>query len=369
MQDQNPVYPASAFHPAFGEGEVNGRIVMDPQKLLFTSETANVELSLDRLNIEWDGADRLAFSSPEETDWVVYTGGEEILKNYFITRHNRLRLLARELRRQREGRRTLRLAGKFLVAFSVVAATVWVLSGWTLNFLVRQVPLYWETQLGDSMLQEIKEDIKPVDDPRHSAELRALIDRLAAALPEKKYKFAVQIIDDADPNAFALPGGRILVTTGLFGVADRPEEVAGVLAHEMAHVVRQHQLRQLIATAGPYYVLKVFISDSRGFAAIVSHGSQFLVHQGFSRELEREADEAGWHFLEAANVDPRGLIGFLKKLMADPIQQTIEKSPLQILNSHPPTAERVEHLEDLWKHARKKSGFVDLHSAVPQKTE
>src|SRR5207249_9390304 len=51
LQDQSPVYPGSAIHPAFGEGEVNGRIAIDPQRLLFTSETANVELSLDGLNI------------------------------------------------------------------------------------------------------------------------------------------------------------------------------------------------------------------------------------------------------------------------------------------------------------------------------
>ena len=79
MQDQSPVYPGSAFHPAFGEGEVNGRIAIDPQRLLFTSETANVELSLDGLHIEWDCADRLAFSNPEETDWIVYASDDGIL--------------------------------------------------------------------------------------------------------------------------------------------------------------------------------------------------------------------------------------------------------------------------------------------------
>ena len=92
--------------------------VPTPERLLFLSETANVELSLDRLNIERQAAGRLLFSSPEETDWVVYVSGEDILKNYFFTRRNRLRLLARELRRQREGQRTVKLAGIFLAAFS-----------------------------------------------------------------------------------------------------------------------------------------------------------------------------------------------------------------------------------------------------------
>src|SRR5947209_9988222 len=202
MKGQTPACVGHAFHPAFGEGEVSGRVVIEPQRLLFLSETANVEFSLDLLNIERLASDRLLFSSPEETDWVVYVSGEEILKNYFFTRRNRLRLLARELRRQREGLRTLKLAGVFLVAFSSVAAAVWLLSGWTINFLVRKVPVSWEIELSDSAYEEIKEYIKPVDDPRLTAELRALTDRLASALPSNKYQFQLRIIDEPIPNAF-----------------------------------------------------------------------------------------------------------------------------------------------------------------------
>src|SRR5207244_6412555 len=156
-----------------------------------------------------------------------------------------------------------------------------------------------------------------------------------------------------------------LVTTGLFAAADRPEEIAGVLAHEIAHVIRRHGLRKIITTAGPYYVLKVFVSDKSGFLSLISHGSQLLVRQSFSRDLEREADEAGWHYLEAANIDPRGLADFLRKLMADRLTQTLEKSPLQMLSDHPPTKERGGHLDQLWKQAKKKHGFAKLQSTVP----
>ncbi len=360
-----PAYSAYAFHPAFGAGEVSGRIVIEPQKLLFQSETANVEFSLDRLNIERHATDRLILSSPEETDWVVFVTGDEILKNYFFTRRNRLRLLARDLRRQREGQRTLKLAAIFLVAFFAVAAAVWLLSGWTIRFLVRRVPVAWETELADSAYKEIEDYIKPVDDPKLTGELRALTDRLAAVLPNNPYRFQLQVIDEPIPNAFALPGGRILVTTGLFAAADRPEEIAGVLAHEIAHVTRRHGLRKIITTAGPYYVLKVFVSDERGFLSLISHGSQLLVRQSFSRELEREADDVGWHYLEAANIDPRGLADFLRKLLADRLTRKLEKSPLQLLRGHPPTAERVEHLDTLWKGAKKKTGFADLRFTNP----
>ena len=131
-------------------------------------------------------------------------------------------------------------------------------------------------------------------------------------------------------------------------------------------------MRKIITTAGPYYVLKLFVSDRRGFLSVISNGSQLLVRQRFSRELEREADDAGWHYLEAANIDPRGLADFLRKLMADRWTQKLEKSALRILSSHPPTTERVEYIDGLWNNARKKSGFIklqSLESAVPQKPD
>jgi len=372
VKPEIPSYVGRAFHPAFGTEEVAGSIRIEQQRLLFDSDTASIELTLDRLNLESDASGRLVFSDPEQTDWLIFTADERILKNYFFTRSNRLRKLAREILQRREGRRTVKLAGIFLLAFSAVAIALWLLSGWTINFLVRQVPVSWEIQMADSAYEEIREYLKPADDPQRQAELSVLADRVAAVLPEKKYRFQLQIIDEPIPNAFALPGGRILVTTGLFSVADRPEEIAGVLAHEMAHVSRRHGLRKIITTAGPYYVLKLFVSDRRGFLSVISNGSQLLVRQRFSRELEREADDAGWHYLEAANIDPRGLADFLRKLMADRWTQKLEKSALRILSSHPPTTERVEYLDGLWNNARKKSGFIklqSLESAVPQKPD
>ena len=71
----------------------------------------------------------------------------------------------------------------------------------------------------------------------------------------------------------------------------------------------------------------------------------------------------------SANIDPRGLADFLRKLMADRLTQALEKSPLRILSDHPPTTERVEHLDELWKHAKKKQGFADLQATMAPKSD
>lgn len=302
----------------------------------------------------------MQFSDSEQTDWVVFANDARILKDYFITRSNRLRRLARDLQQQREGRRVLQLTGIFLAGFAVLVVVLAFASRWTMNFLVSNVPTTWETSLADSILEDVQKGLKLADDPELMAALKAASEPLLRRLPPQGYKIDLRLVDDPLPNAFALPGGRIYVNTGLLRTASRPEEIAGVLAHEIAHVTQRHGLRQVISAAGPYYVLKIFVSDRQGFLSTISNGSQFLVHQSFSRDFEQEADDIGWRYLVAANVDPRGLGEFLQRMLSDPLLRKLDGSSVRVLSSHPPTAERVDHLNSLWQQSGKKSGFIRL---------
>jgi predicted Zn-dependent protease len=248
----------------------------------------------------------------------------------------------------------------FVVGFAVIVLALNFASRWTMNFLVGNVPVSWESSLSDSILEDIQPQLKVVENPELLAAVKSASEPLLRRLPSNGYKFEFRLLDDPLPNAFALPGGRIYVNTGLLRTASRPEEIAGVLAHEIAHVTQRHGLRQVISSAGPYYVLRIFISDRRGFLSTISSGSQFLVQQSFSRDFEREADDIGWRYLVAADIDPRGLREFLQRLLSDPILRILDSSSVRVLSSHPPTAERVEHLDSLWQRTKKKSGFIKL---------
>ena len=83
-------------------------------------------------------------------------------------------------------------------------------------------------------------------------------------------------------------------------LADRPEEVAGVVAHELAHVTQKHGFRKIISDAGPYLIMKIFFGGASGTAGVLGGSSQLLVRQSFSQEYELEADEVGWQYLVAA---------------------------------------------------------------------
>ncbi len=171
------------------------------------------------------------------------------------------------------------------------------------------------------------------------------------------------LVKDESLNAFALPGGHITVTTGLLRGVERPEELLGVLAHELAHVTLKHGFRQQVASAGPFLVLQVFMRGRSGTMAVVAGGSALLVHQSFSQEYEKEADDKGWDYLVAANIDPRGMISVFHKLKAEPDE--LAGALPKAFHSHPDLDKRIARLETKWKRLPRKSGFVELDSKLP----
>jgi beta-barrel assembly-enhancing protease len=162
------------------------------------------------------------------------------------------------------------------------------------------------------------------------------------------------------PNAFALPGGYILVTTGMLTLAKRPEELLGVLAHELAHVTEKHGFRHQVASVGPLLVCQVFMGGQSGITDLLGGGSAFLVAQSFSQEYEKEADEVGWDYMVKAKIDPRGMIDVFRKLQAYEMKHGGESFLPKAFESHPDVAKRIARLETKWKRLPQKSGFLDL---------
>ena len=165
------------------------------------------------------------------------------------------------------------------------------------------------------------------------------------------------------PNAFALPGGHVVVTTSLLELADRPEEVAGVVAHELAHGTRKHALWKTLSSAGPYILCRVFMRGNSGLMGVLPGSSQLLVCQTFSQEYELEADDVGWQLLLAAHIDPCGLTDMLKKLNAEEARMKLDRLAPQAFSSHPATDKRIRRLEAKWQRLKGKSGFIEYDGA------
>jgi predicted Zn-dependent protease len=183
---------------------------------------------------------------------------------------------------------------------------------------------------------------------------------LIKVLPENRRNLKFFILDNPYPNAFALPGGYVVVHSGLLQMTDTPEELLGVLAHEIAHETQRHVIRHRIAAAGPLVIFGVFMHSHSGAGNLLALGSGLMIYQGFSQEYETEADDVGWKYLVAANIDPRGMIDTFKKLKAAEDSTGFTHMMPQAFASHPALAKRIARLEGRWKKLDRKIGFLQI---------
>jgi len=202
-----------------------------------------------------------------------------------------------------------------------------------------------ERELGFQVHEQLKkENTKFLNNPVVESYVEGLVRRLAPfADKDRVVRWQYFVIDDPNTvNAFATPGGRIYVYTGLLLAADNEAEVAGVLGHEMGHVVARHSARQLVATYGLDAVAKMAMGENAGDVARVTSalaGKGALLAYG--RDMELEADEYGARYADAAGLDPRGLIDFFQKLQA---KAGAQPGFMVWLSTHPANQERIDKL-------------------------
>ena len=105
----------------------------------------------------------------------------------------------------------------------------------------------------------------------------------------------------------------MVIHSGLLMAADSPEEIAGVLGHEIAHVTQRHSIRSIMSSAGLFLVLQTMLGDVTSIVAVLANNSAFLLSRKFSRDFERRADNQGWEYLLAADIKPEGMITFSRR--------------------------------------------------------
>jgi predicted Zn-dependent protease len=184
--------------------------------------------------------------------------------------------------------------------------------------------------------------------------VRGLGDALTAAAPVSPFEFRFYVIEDEEPNAVALPGGGVYVNTGLILAVDDVAGLAGVVAHEIAHVNERHVAElyrrgrntSIIANVAAFLI--ALLSGNPNLAQIGELGVDIAAQTymaTFTREAEREADRNAISVLVGAGYDPRGMIDLFEKLERE-YQETGVPTP-QFLRTHPAPAERIQVARDL----------------------
>jgi Zn-dependent protease with chaperone function len=165
------------------------------------------------------------------------------------------------------------------------------------------------------------------------AALATLIGKLetAAALP---VRLSVDVVRRAEPNAFALPGGHVYVYQGLIDAARTPDEVAGVLAHEIGHVAHRDGTRTVLQAAGLSFLFGMMLGDFVGGGAVVI-GAKTVLRSSYSRQVEAAADTYSVGLMRKVGGDQRALAVILGRIASD------EKEGPKILRDHPETHDRI----------------------------
>ncbi|MBN2309593.1 MAG: M48 family metalloprotease [Candidatus Hydrogenedentes bacterium] len=205
-----------------------------------------------------------------------------------------------------------------------------------------------EAALGEKVAAQIEQDEKVLDDPQLQAYLRGIGERLALNAPRKDVEYRFTVIDNPETvNAFALPGGRMYVYTGLIKLCENEAELAAVMAHECGHVAAYHHGEMLTRQYGIELIIGLLLGEEPGQLAQVTAG---LIGTGvsmrFSRQNEREADQLGMNIMYLAGYNPEAMVAFMNRLLAEEqAQGGVQHLP--IFSSHPATEVRLQYLSEM----------------------
>jgi len=203
-----------------------------------------------------------------------------------------------------------------------------------------------EIGLGKQLAQEVERQAKIIDDPV-VAEYVNRVGQNLVRNSDAKVPFTIKVLDSEEVNAFALPGGFFFVNSGLMLKAESEAELAGVMAHEIAHVAARHGTKQ--ATKGQIVnyatIPLIFMGGWTGYA--IRQGVGLAIPLGFlkfTQTMETEADYLGLQYLYKSGYDPTAFVDFFEK-----IQSLEKKKPgtlAKIFSSHPPTDNRIKSAQD-----------------------
>lgn len=243
--------------------------------------------------------------------------------------------------------------GFFLGCGLLLGLGVWIMN-WGVDRMVDRIPISWEESLGDLVVES---GIGPeVDDPRVVEPVQAVLNRLVAADSRQPYKMKLHVVESEQLNAFAAPGGQIVVFTGLLKKTESPDELAGVLAHELQHVYKRHGLRNMVHSIKWQVIAALVIGDVGSVQQVILAKAPEFLSLSYGRSLEEEADLEGIELLCRAHLEPKGMVDFFHIMR----ENETGVSPPEFMNSHPDTGNRIENLQE----------WIEKHSACdPQPLE
>ncbi len=207
------------------------------------------------------------------------------------------------------------------------------------------VPITWEQRLGQDVVEQFAPEKDRCTDPYRIHIIESLLTKLTATVPENPYgTIHFHIVDEPIVNAFAAPGGYVVVFRGLLEKTETPEQLAGVLAHELQHIFKRHTTRAILEQTSTSLLVAAVSGDLTGAATLALDSARTLGALQYSRSHEGEADAEGMKMLVSADINPQGMIEFFELLGK---HERGEAGLFRYLSTHPTHHDRVQALSRL----------------------
>ena len=227
------------------------------------------------------------------------------------------------------------LLGALAVLIGLVALVWWVLLPYAGKKVVEAIPVEYEIELGETMYASAIQEYEV------NAEAgKALTTFIHHFVDTSVYPVKVDVVKQNELNAFAMPGGHIIVYDSILRSMESYEELAGLLAHEYSHVALRHSTRNIVSQMSVTVLLSVIFGGNDALGDFVLHNAAQLKQLHYSRTLEEEADTHGFTLLREKHISPEGMITLFEKF------KKIEHQAPEFFSTHPLPDTRITHLKE-----------------------
>jgi Zn-dependent protease with chaperone function len=269
-----------------------------------------------------------------------------ILQNYLPKRREGFWAFANEL----AGAGVLGALITIAIFVSIAGSVYFLLLPKIAEYAASQIPIEAEVELGKQFYDSFVGGMEI--DKERSKELQAFAKKMDF---QTEYPLKFTVVKDKQVNAFALPGGNIVVFDAILAKMKTPEELAALLSHEVTHVKERHSLKGLARGLAGSMVVSVLIGDMNAIGNLLVSQASNIYELGFTRDMEKEADLEGLEIMYHNNLDPKGMINLMERLHEEEKKYGVDKMPAY-LNSHPLTKERIDYISKESKdHSGKKN--------------
>ncbi|MFV0378302.1 MAG: M48 family metallopeptidase [Mangrovibacterium sp.] len=233
----------------------------------------------------------------------------------------------------------LAIAGSFFLCWFLLMQI-----NWMKLFKVEKAKVETEKKIGELLWDVFRESSPEVTDSAIVVPIDSILTKICTANDIDRENIKLHILEKDEVNAFALPDGHLVIFNRLISETNKPEELAGVIGHELAHIELKHVMKKLVREIG--MVTLVSMSGGNNGSVLVKDAARLLSSSAFDRKMETEADETSLDYLRKAKIDPAPLADFLFNLS---LSEADKPDYIDWISTHPDTQQRAESLANQCK--------------------